>query len=146
MERMEETVSIEVLRYRFREAKWHRLGDQVMAYMRLVRHPEACWGDLLDALDLPGLISDDAATVLQQRLLQSATGSPARNREFWEQLLAERGLALDSPCTGYQPTVEPPSHLPSLVATELDVAGVADLPTMDVMSVPAEASPDARTV
>ncbi len=143
---MEEIVSIELLRHRFREARWHRLGDQVMAYMRLVKHPEACWGDLLDALDLPGLISDDAATVLRQRLIQSSDDLPTRSREFWEQFLAERGIALASPCVTYQHAVSSPTHLPSLAATELDVAGVSDLPAMDMMSVAAEPPPDATTV
>lgn len=143
---MEEIVSIELLRHRFREARWHRLGDQVMAYMRLVRHPEACWADLLDALDLPGLISDDAATVLRQRLIQSSDDLPTRSREFWEQLFAERGIALGSPCVAYQHAASSPAHLPSLAATELDVAGVSDLPAMDVMSVSAEPPPDATTV
>lgn len=143
---MEEIVTIELLRHRFREARWHRLGDQVMAYMRLVKHPDACWGDLLDALDLPGLISDDAATVLRQRLIQSSDDLPTRSREFWEQLLAERGIALASPCATYQHAAATPVHLPSLAATELDVAGVSDLPAMEVMSVSAEPPPDATTV
>ena len=143
---MDETVTLEVLRYRFREAKWYRLADQVMAYMRLIRHPDSCWGDLLDALELPGLISDDAAMVLHQRLIQSSTQPLAKNRCFWENLLADRGLTLDAPSVGYRPAVSSESHFHSPIATELDVSGVSDLPTMDVISVPTQAPPDDTTL
>jgi hypothetical protein len=137
---MEEQVTIEVLRFRFREAKWHRIGDQVMAYMRLVRHPDACWGDLLEALDLPGLISDDAAMVLHQRLVPSvpAGTTPVKSRQYWEQLLAERGLSVEGPCVGYQPSVSSPTVSQSRITTELDVVGVSELPIIHVPLAPAE--------
>ena len=84
--------------------------------------------------------------MLRQRLIQSSDDLPTRSREFWEQLLAERGIALASPCAAYQHAVSAPVLLPSLAATELDVAGVCDLPAMEVMSVAAEPSPDVTTV
>lgn len=139
---MEETVSIEMLRLRFREARWHRIGEQVMAYIRLIRHPDVCWIDLLEALDQPGLISDDAAMVLQQRLVTHFDGRPPKDRVFWEGVLNQRQLGFESACAGYHPAVVPSPHLSAFGASELDVGSISDLSMIDVPAAPARPEPD----
>jgi hypothetical protein len=99
---MDRDDSITLLRMRFRDARLHRLGEQVMCYMRLLRHRDLCWLDLLEALSYPGMISDDAALVLGRRLGEPCQGA-VKDRNHWESLIIGRGLALDSSCALYLP-------------------------------------------
>ncbi len=93
-----ETPTVETLRAAFAQSIIATMATQVATYMRLAAHPDAQFGDFLDALERNAVIGDDASHRLHRRLnLPSGSGSPIVQRSYWEQVLAERGIPITSP-------------------------------------------------
>jgi hypothetical protein len=79
------------LRRRVRE---HRsFSDSVAAFFQLVRMPDLTWLDLLDGVDCPGLIAENAVIRLHRVLNVPVppTGF-IMERDFWVQILSDRGM------------------------------------------------------
>lgn len=122
-----ETPPIDTLRNAFAQSIIATMATQVGTYMRLVAHPEVQFGDFLDALERNAVIADDAAQRLHRRLnLPAGSGAPMVQRGYWEQVLAERSIALVTPfrvqaeraASGRAPLQAPaavPAHLPEHV-------------------------------
>ena len=49
---------IEALRQNLRDAKSQKLGDQMMAFLRLVIHPDVTLADMLNGLEYPGVVAE----------------------------------------------------------------------------------------
>ncbi len=103
-----ESLPIEHLRSAFAQSIIATMATQVATYVRLAAHPDVQFGDFLDALDRNAVIADDAAHRLHRRLsLPSTTGSPIVQRSYWQQVLAERGIAPNAPFASRTETAEP---------------------------------------
>jgi hypothetical protein len=84
----ENSDSIETLRKNFRDAKSQKLGDQMMAFLRLVIHPDVTLADLLNGLEYPGVVAESAALnlhVLMQIPIRERIA--VTDRLFWKDAL-----------------------------------------------------------
>jgi hypothetical protein len=80
--------SIEALRQNLREAKSQKLGDQMMAFLRLVIHPDVTLADLLNGLAYPGVVAESAALNLHVLMrIPIRERIAATDRLFWKNVL-----------------------------------------------------------
>jgi hypothetical protein len=89
----QEHVDIQTLRQRLQEAKTKTLGEEMMALIRLFKHPDITWMDLLDALELTGTNAESAALNLHGLLsIPWAKRQLIFDRQFWEEALRKKGM------------------------------------------------------
>jgi hypothetical protein len=89
----QQQIAIQVLRERFWKNRAVKLGAQAVAYWRIFLHADLNWIDLLDALDCPAIISDDAASRLHLLLMvETNVVAPEHRRAFWETKIKDAGL------------------------------------------------------
>ena len=93
-----EIPTVENLRTAFAQSIIATMATQVATYMRLAAHPDAQFGDFLDAVERNAVIGDDAAHRLHRRLnMPKGSDSPIVQRSYWEQVLVERGIPITAP-------------------------------------------------
>ncbi len=111
-----EMLTVENLRAAFAQSIIATMATQVATYMHLAAHPDAQFGDFLDALERNAVIGDDAAHRLHRRLnVPKGSGSPIVQRSYWEQVLAERGIPITAPFLA-RPAAATPATSPQTVA------------------------------
>ena len=86
--------SIQGLRQQLKVAKCKSLGEEMIALLQLLDHPDLEWNDLLNALECtPGVNAETAALEFYKRLKVVRANAPVNSdRQFWEGVLREAGL------------------------------------------------------
>jgi hypothetical protein len=93
-------ITIESLRERWRAAQSGKMSDELIVFSELTQHPDCCWQDLLDALDRPNMVGDDAWLQLRVKLKGQVgiEGAVRRDRAFWDAALRARGIDPQTKC------------------------------------------------
>ncbi len=98
--------SIAFLRRRLQEAKLQTMGDEGLALLKLLKHPDLEWSDLLDALACrPGVNAETVALNLHSLLgIPIGAGGADLNcdRRFWEDALRKAGLGAEKVARTHQ--------------------------------------------
>jgi hypothetical protein len=94
-------IDIEAIRQRWRQAQAGKLGDELVAFCELSSHPDCRWQDLLDALDRPNSVGEDAWVQLRGKLREHVgiAGTLRRDRAFWDAAIREAGIDPMSRCS-----------------------------------------------
>jgi uncharacterized NAD(P)/FAD-binding protein YdhS len=99
---MKTETTIQQLRQQFAEAAAKNFGEQIHAFLELCAHPDLEWNDLLDALNPPQFMTNDAALRLHQRLqIPVRERIVELDRPFWENILKERGINPADKCGAF---------------------------------------------
>ncbi len=84
-------VDVNELRRRVREQR--TFADSVEAFFCLMKQPELTWLDLLDGLDHPGLIAENAMIDLHHRLnIPIPQTGFISDRRVWAEVLKEKAI------------------------------------------------------
>jgi len=86
---------IDVLRQRLQLAKSGTLGDEMLAVVNLLEHPDLRWNDVLDALKCRPGVNAEAPALFLHSFLKIPLGKPPRvncDRQFWEETLRGAGF------------------------------------------------------
>ena len=93
---------IEALRQNLKDAKSQKLGDQMMAFLRLVIHPDVTLADMLNGLEYPGVVAESAALNLHILMrIPVRDRIAATDRLFWESVLANVKAKQDNKITDW---------------------------------------------
>ena len=94
--------SSEALRQFLKDAKSQKLGDQMMAFMGLVIHPEVTLTDLLNGLEYPGVVAESAALNLHILMrIPIRDRIAVTDRLFWENVLENVHAEQDNKITDW---------------------------------------------
>jgi hypothetical protein len=115
---------IATLRSKWLIACSNGLGPEMLAYCRLLEHPDVAWRDLIEGLDRPEIVAEQAWLRLrnESQKLQPA-GVERRDREFWQLLLESRQIDLDAPFSRNGRAPRSPGPSGPIVAILEDNAG-----------------------
>jgi hypothetical protein len=84
-------IDVNELRHRVKEQR--TFADSVEAFFRLLEQPDLTWLDLLDGLNHPGLIAENAVIRLHHNLDVPVPQSGfISDRSVWAGILKERGI------------------------------------------------------
>ena len=87
-------VNVNELRRRVKEQ--HTFADSVEAFFHLLEQPELTWHDLLDGLDHPGLIAENAMIHLHRILnIPVPPTGFISDHNIWVNILKDKGISED---------------------------------------------------
>ena len=81
------------------QSQGQTLGAEVAAYVTLIHHEDCRWQELLNGLNRPGIVAEQAWLHLRSLLPTAGVAASVRKDvEFWQAEVQKRGVNLDSRC------------------------------------------------